>query len=785
MHRGFILRLYHMSLPSFSNYWKSKIGHRRCVNWLLGTADRVNPHALDGYPGAREALRQPVDYNSIDYVTARPLKSHGYLAVAAVIVRSKCEIPPWVLSCLHNTLEIRRKLTTRWQKLGMYAESVRQATEQHAYFNGVLAATIELLEPRASMPRGLSPDPVSSFDGAQDSRDETNGDLASLEDLQSDRVLEIAFVADPAAHSDDTPRSGENNTDDTLLALSALFGHMEEVGLHLQKVWTDYRDGRTSLMNASLTTDTAFALMQLEESVLAATFPRLSNYTEIAEHLNVDLPDLEASVGTESEQEEELLPFADVFRILRQSTYTTRIRGNADDPNGWRGSQLWRSFRETEINGQREGSSPCPGFSYLLELLRELWLFQISPDIQNQKIWRPDTLTRGILDMFQTKSIPTWLVFACRVYVDIRTTIGLQATWFQRDLAPLEREFQCSLEEFLRELKERWPTLRQAVDRVPEMPPEALKLFLKEPLNLAHLMNRILRKECYSTSAVKDRLGLRPTPGPYLLRIHPLLCGQMVFEFFHRIHDLGIKLMNGTWDIVPLAHLYNAGRLSGLITTLWADMETLISIHGRIFLLLPDSNDAEKFHRLVRIAHGEKLRAYARDSRTGRVQRDPARKRLIKPAQLMELIMQASHDREDKARVPFASLHQIVNFICPPQPGNTSNATTSSSLAELLASLQTRIAAEEPHLNFPYLNLFTRLAAVPIEALGPNGLGPDVIGSFWGLEVCKSQRWAPLVISVLKANYSAASGGVAAPFGDYRVALGKLVGMLMGAVEAV
>ncbi|KAF2810976.1 uncharacterized protein BDZ99DRAFT_462261 [Mytilinidion resinicola] len=313
------------------------------------------------------------------------------------------------------------------------------------------------------------------------------------------------------------------------------------------------------------------------------------------------------------------------------------------------------------------------------------------------------------------------------------------------------------------------------------MPPEMLQLFLKEPLSLARLVNRILRSECYSTTAVKARLGLSPTPGPHLLRIHPLICGQMAFEFSSRIHDLGIKLMNGTWDLVPLAHLYNAGRLSGLITTPWADMETLISIHGRAFLLLPDTNDPEKFHRLVRIAHGEKLLAYARDSRTDRVQRDPTRKRLIKPAPLMELLMQASHNRDDKKCLPFASLHQIISHVLPLQPANASSQA-SPSPTDILTLLHTRIAAEEPHLHFSYLNLFTRLASVPIEALGPNGLGLDVLGGFWGLEVCKSQRWAPLVISVLKANYSAASGGVAAPFEQYRLALRRLVRMLMEAV---
>jgi hypothetical protein len=275
----------------------------------------------------------------------------------------------------------------------------------------------------------------------------------------------------------------------------------------------------------------------------------------------------------------------------------------------------------------------------------------------------------------------------------------------------------------------------------------------------------------------------------------------------------GIELINGSWDFFPLAHLYNAGMLNNHMESSWTDMETLLSIHGRQYLLLPESDDAEMLYRRIKIAQGESILNYAKNPRHDWYipRRNPVKK--VKPASLIRTLSVLCIDREravkEEGQIAIESINSILKRVCNLSrqhgtPNRKSTQDPAPSHIQLLMMLQDRIKDEELHLHFHYHAWWARVALVPVVALNlpmklgrlsgnsssstPNSmdasLGEDIHKRFWDVDACKiTGRWAPLVSQVLQANARVNEGLEEKNHIVYRDALKNLTRMLWDAVR--
>jgi len=152
-------------------------------------------------------------------------------------------------------------------------------------------------------------------------------------------------------------------------------------------------------------------------------------------------------------------------------------------------------------------------------------------------LFASDELTRGLIKMIETKSIPIWLTFATTVLLDIHHILKDKADLGFKQLQGIGRRASAILSRY-QEFSQNIPN--------PSTWPTANEKILRE---LARGINdRILKDQIFPIKDAqykkKNTLYSPETERFYLYKRHPILCGILAFRILLEMNHAGNTLCN-------------------------------------------------------------------------------------------------------------------------------------------------------------------------------------------------------------------------------------------------
>ncbi|KAE8267038.1 hypothetical protein A4X09_0g5306 [Tilletia walkeri] len=215
------------------------------------------------------------------------ITANQYIKLARFLVDRKVEIPLELLQLL------RRCCSLRLATLRRFLPNPDLSTKTHAYFVNVLREVGSLLHEareealleslkNATGAKGKNKnksDNVRSanrFDSLADLVDELNDDLS--DELPDIRLPEPPRPKNAPVIASNAHFSPVDTADECVESILAFFSDLHDVRDYIRELWLDYNEGRTDLLTASVTTNTALELLRRpHEDVMARIMPFFDN----------------------------------------------------------------------------------------------------------------------------------------------------------------------------------------------------------------------------------------------------------------------------------------------------------------------------------------------------------------------------------------------------------------------------------------------------------------------------------------------------------------------------
>ncbi|OCL13413.1 hypothetical protein AOQ84DRAFT_359795 [Glonium stellatum] len=610
-----------------SNYQRYKDGTRKIVDWLFETV-KVCP-----------------TYQTFAGYTASTVLVGLYPAIARAIAepRTEIEVPGKIIRLLGGVIIGRKRSASWYDNAENSPGPVPRDNSQHRHFIAILERILLILEPLKKASQHPYFLPVIHDRQVTDYLGELE-----LEDQESDSDN---IPSTPPKNDDDSPKSlaqpasvydFEREDKDALLAISCFFELFRDVRTYLRTVWSHFRDDKISLINAFIVTKTAFEMARYAEVDLVALFPKLSSYEEMAKYLSMELLELKSLYEDQSSGSQGL-PCVDTFQALHMFTSTNGVHDFITPEFTVDNAAPSTSVRSYVKLLHSDDPRRLDRY-HLAALVFELRLYFMSSRDESSEVAYHDLLSTGIFKIFEGQAIPVLDKSRC---------------WDQ--LSCIGGSIYSSIDKYFKVWND--SRIPYPKHRLPLMSENEYENFTRKLRILGQNAWNMLEKEPYSTRSIRERLGFENCSKWHIYHINPFLCGHLALLYSSQLHMSGIELVNGSWDLFPLAHLYNAGRLNNHLEHRWVETETLLSIHDHQYLLLPESNDAATLYRRLRIAQGESILNYARNPRhDGRTRRqNPVKK--IKPAALIETFSLLSFDREESIEDDYFEIKSVDRIL--------------------------------------------------------------------------------------------------------------------------
>jgi hypothetical protein len=398
------------------------------------------------------------------------------------------------------------------------------------------------------------------------------------------------------------------------------FNYMRE---YLQERWCDYQDGLLSLAAVSVTTNTAFELLQRSEQELLAQIPphsELGDYQSMANLLfferglaHVDYDKKSAMFeGDPDGMNDAIYEEADFICLPTYWSLSEWIRMAPPKKIPTLGHYIGKTpnYQAKKSKGKMKRDKQI-----LFEILAECCLLKAFKNDPGFMLPGEDELTIGLIKMLAIRRIPIWLVFASQIFIDIRWILETSVSKCHDELLQMGKRVDSILNNYISFSKDF------------DMPPNGV------------IYTTVGEVECWITKdfAEPQRSDLykahgHPTsavePFAYLRR-HPLLCGLMIFRFSLTMNEIGLKNSNQWGATIAAAHLYNAIRHECPEFPQWLDIEALILIHTRQRIFWRDNLPATPV---------QYIRCYERATGVGEMiaQRRSGSMGIIKPSNVCE-----------------------------------------------------------------------------------------------------------------------------------------------------
>ena len=726
-----------IQLPDFifDTYKHYKADTEKVLDWLARTAQACgfeleipsipSPRRLKGKAriDARKARKNP----------SAVAISVNQLTEMAKIISSRSPpipIPQVILNMLRNAIGLRKRCA-EW-----FAQTAKDR-EQHAvnvghcHFIEVLETVLHYLEANETQyATNAVPLPANkrslNFTAENDGLGDTQNMFSTLsideEDLETSMEPQLLM---PPSKPIDQPTASANlkyeytrTDEEVFFALFCFFDDLSALRGYLSDLWTRYKNGSVDLITASVTTNTAFELVQRAEKDLISTFQMLDNFEKVSGLLyglmcylrNEDLeyrefPDDVVNFNMLDVAEFVYLPvystlasFCDVIEGGYAPVYKPGYFGHYDPSCDRDQLNVRQQLQEDRI--------------ILLEILPEFFVLS-----KTNAMLLSDELTQGIRDMCKTKNIPLWVVYATQIYLDIHHILRADVVRGLAELKVSGAKSGASLDAYFAKSQSfrNWPPRNE--EGVKHIRARIADCIDNDALGIA-------KRKLYGKHA-----PLMPTGEPYaLLRWHPILCGLFQFDLYLQMQEAGIILATAWGSILYVAHLYHACRQGKYLSAeSWPDMELVMKIHSpeQIFAGRIPQTPTESFNSM-NLMLGASAVTYARPNanrRPGLKHSKSGPKGLTTTSPMTDVLRKRYAGKGDLS----LTLETVEGLIkdeklkLPTLEPSTETDTRSHSVLQkqwskshklsvlqLLHALQYSVAAERHALRFDYFSFHLR-----------------------------------------------------------------------------
>lgn len=380
---------------------------------------------------------------------------------------------------------------------------------------------------------------------------------------------------------------GPNPFDEWYFALQCFMEDMEMLQNQAKGYWQDYANGESDLVTTAVSTNTAIEMVKKAEE----EFLKLKRPDVIEAWGKVDLPMTwfghcpardETDLRSALESGKYFVPMhaweqvKESYLLIQRLcvVYSNGTVAGMEGPDrvfaitrpayfGTYNPEL--GFEDLSDKKQYEQMAAC--LNDMLVTIGALVMMAETPC--------DDILMQGIHYLQQNPvNRPMWLLFACQNFLDIQFTLQTRSERPFEELRDFAIANRRTLKEYQTFMRENYmPRMRNQED-------EAAVNEILEELE-CWVLNDEFKKTMGSFQQMGPTKKRRVWQDFEIIRMSPLLCGEMKYTFYIQLQWKGITLVNDT-SLVAAAHLYNALQMNGYFedqSAIWEDMEYLLELH--------------------------------------------------------------------------------------------------------------------------------------------------------------------------------------------------------------
>ena len=789
-------------LPEFLSirYVQYKEDTNKFLTWLVDTAKNFGydkPVSISTPTNATPRLKGKARKES-QKVASTPNKKgkevrgkvslEDILHLAKTIVTSTSpknpvHVPQYILKRGRNAIDARRQLVAWFQTQAVDQPALQDDNDRHAHFIQILEEALNILTPYVTAPlkeNAVPAPPVTSKTSEAQGKlfsnlfDNLEMDESEDDDLLGTTVIDVQDVAtieDAIQTQQQELYELESSEAEMQFAIFCTLEDAHSVQAFVVETWKNYKSGEIDLVTASLTTNTAINFVHGVEKQLTASYPQLTDYGEI---LDVFYP----LAKTSNPRKMHIGPHDAQDVSTASKNGSTPIDFALDSGNNFdeieylyaRPHELLAATRSMVKNSPLSFIRSCMAVGaaglydpradrsqmslgrkadedshVIQDVLLEGFLFT------NIVMPAEDEFSQGMRQVFLKNArdpIPLWVVFALQIYLEIHHVLREHVDRGLKELRVARKQMKASLKEFFKNEKsfvdDGWPESGVRLVR-----------------DLDGILENCIERDVFSKE--KEEIFSEPSTGPldrpyHLLSQHPLLCGTLLLNIRLRLQGAGIPMVNSWGSIICGAHLYNAARQEGHLTTAWVDMEAFIAIHSPELIFVGKAPcSLGQYSNHFGLARGVSITAFSRDRRksgTKTMSKQGPRQIEVEShvSKLLNNLPRLMEDLElgvqDVSRMLTTVSQKKKRSRAVASLLNQWNQIHKMTEVQVLAIVRQSLANEQPMLHFDYVamhhrcrQLFRRLRSE---------LGSDLDSDLTGKKIedfSSSETMLPVVLS--------------------------------------
>lgn len=673
--------------------------------------------------------------------------------LAEIVVDStnpRIVVPYSILGLLDEVISLRRQCSAWLSSVTNKNEDDRVQDESHRRFIAVLEDVRMILRQQEDSSLPMETTERKTKGKSRERKRENTFDLLPLEEPADD--THAPSSPEPAQSRKSPSKATYEEIEsqvDMLVASWFFFRDLKATRDFLKDVWSDYRQGRTGLIAASLVTNTALEQIQQNTEDHWEVIAKLPGAPEEGNYIWWfyclicsddptwrERPSDGINMKTYDEAEQVCLPAKLWIDFWSNNT----IR---HDLNLYAGRAL--SFNRSNMSGREKYAEDGVFIIQMAEQFHNFALLNLEfpPAV--------DEVTRSFRRVVKGGGpLPPWLAFSLQILIDIYTVLGKDMCrgfeTLQSDGSRVASILQLYFRTSSKEIRGRNSSWHKFNDK------QILKLigFISRGIN-QDVISKALRSQMEKHP---DLVVLEIYPF-FFLKTHPLFCGLLVYWLNTSVRRFGIALANVYGSILSAVHLYNAARQSALLSMQWPDIDYIISVNTpeRLFIGGLPTTPADYLKRF-QIALGSSAVNYARNRRTSRYETSSN-----SSADRMLRVDYPVHDIFNKRCFEFArysnlsaeAIDALLTFETAKSPARAHHIRIvcqqwakdrKLSSLQLLEILRYALEDDEMHIRYDYISLHVRCALFLLQ----------VRSDFIAMEVSRAQARATATAMEVKAG---------------------------------
>jgi hypothetical protein len=701
-------------LPDFlyGSYRRYKSDTDQLIQWLVESAITLGyePKVEAEQPIPKKKGKKKKKTATTSAPRKHKISSRDFLIIAKTISESAIVVPPTVLQFAKRAAACRKRCA-KW----FMGQSEHEVNNQmHQYFISVIENVVGILEHGAEKSTSTEVPELST----KADINQLNNIFEHLE-LEDPTEVETSPAKSPTStrpatyELNEESESTSNTFPEELFAAYLLFEDMHLMRDFLKQTWLEYKTGRTDLIAASITTNTAIDLIRQSTDDFLEKYPEYKE-NQVLQQLIYSLACM--SRGEDFAAKERpgdpynmavadiaewcYLPisillggFCETLEPNMAPIYKPGYFGTLDPGADHSKMSAREQFKENLIIVTEEMTN--------FAVLVQYGLFTRLPVL--------DEVTAGLVEMMSSKERPIWLCFGLQIYLD----------FFHETRTGGPNPFE--------ELKATGTRVRRIISDY-----KAFSFDIPTPPGWTNVNEEIVDSIGSNIKEwlVDDNLGLavwglQPSGARQkfpLLSRHYILCGTFMFNINLRMQEIGIYISNAWVDTQCLAYLYNLLRQEFPGTQWspnWPDMEQFIAIHGEEFLFIGGRpTTVENSLKKLMMSQGISATTFVQDKKAKKPTISRAGGRQLESTALMANMFRGRYCRRSALNFSAEMIEGVLGTIESKGQKESGLATTfirkkwekthTLGPIQLLGALQIQLSNDEPKLLFNYFGMHQR-----------------------------------------------------------------------------